>query len=71
MLENFVKYIKQEWKNKPDTSTPLSADRLNHIEGGEKPILRQLTKLLLALLITVPMKQNAVHGKEKRYTEES
>jgi hypothetical protein len=36
MLENFVKYIKQEWKNKPDTSTPLSADRLNHIEGGVK-----------------------------------
>lgn len=34
MLKNFAKYIKQEWKNKPDASTPLSADRLNHIEGG-------------------------------------
>ena len=27
-------YQKQEWKNGKDGGTPLSADRLNHIEDG-------------------------------------
>ena len=27
-------YTKQTWKNYPDTTTPLSAARLNHIEDG-------------------------------------
>lgn len=35
-ISNFVAYVKQMWKNKPDTSTPLSADRLLHIEDGIK-----------------------------------
>lgn len=34
MLSNFTKYVKQIWKNKPDTSSPLNATRLNHIEDG-------------------------------------
>jgi hypothetical protein len=29
-----VTYIRQEWINKPGTVTPLSADRLNHLEDG-------------------------------------
>ena len=35
-LSNFAAYVKQAWKNKPDTSTPLSAERLGHIEDGIK-----------------------------------
>lgn len=35
-LSNFVAYVKQAWKNKPDTSTPLSAERLTHQEEGIK-----------------------------------
>ena len=35
-LSNFAVYVKQAWKNKPDTSTPLSAERLRHIEDGIK-----------------------------------
>lgn len=27
-------YVKQEWKGYPDTSTPITADRLNHMEDG-------------------------------------
>lgn len=35
-ISGFVEYVKQIWKNKPDTSTPVSAERLNHIEEGIK-----------------------------------
>lgn len=35
-ISGFVEYVKQAWKNKPDTSTPVSAERLNHIEEGIK-----------------------------------
>ena len=35
-LSNFAAYIKQLWRNKPDTSTPLSAERLAHMEDGIK-----------------------------------
>lgn len=27
-------YIKQDWKDYPDTSTPINAERLNHMEDG-------------------------------------
>ena len=33
MLSDFVKYVKQYWHDRPDKSTPLNADRLNHIEN--------------------------------------
>lgn len=35
-LSGFAAYVKQIWKNTPDTSTPLSADRLSHMEDGIK-----------------------------------
>ena len=35
-LSSFTAYVKQLWKNKPDTSTPLSAERLTHMEEGIK-----------------------------------
>lgn len=34
MLSDFAKYVKTIWKNKPDTTSPISADNLNHIESG-------------------------------------
>ena len=27
-------YVKQEWKNKPNTTTPINAERMEHIENG-------------------------------------
>ena len=36
ILDSFAAYVKQLWKNKPDTSTPVSAERLGHIEDGIK-----------------------------------
>ena len=45
-LNSFVAYVKQFWKNKPDASTPLSAERLTHME--EKEIVMPL-KLLRQL----------------------
>lgn len=34
MISEFVEYVKQAWKNKPNVSSPLNADRLNHMEDG-------------------------------------
>lgn len=34
MISEFVEYVKQTWKNKPNVSSPLNADRLNHMEDG-------------------------------------
>lgn len=34
MISEFVEYVKQVWKNKPNVSSPLNADRLNHMEAG-------------------------------------
>ena len=34
MISEFVEYVKQAWKNKPNVSSPLNADSLNHMEDG-------------------------------------
>lgn len=34
MISEFVEYVKQVWKNNPNVSSPLNADRLNHMEAG-------------------------------------
>lgn len=34
MISEFVEYVKQVWKDKPNTSSPLNATRLNHMESG-------------------------------------
>ena len=31
---NYDQYSKQSWTNYPDTSSPINAARLNHIETG-------------------------------------
>lgn len=35
-IKDFVAYVKQTWANRPSTNSPLSAERLNHIENGIK-----------------------------------
>lgn len=45
ILDSFAAYVKQIWKNKPDTSTPVSAERLNHMEEGIKEISDALAAL--------------------------
>ena len=35
-LSSFAAYKKQLWRNKPDTSTPVTAERLAHMEEGIK-----------------------------------
>lgn len=34
MISEFVEYVKQVWKNKPNVSSPLNADSMNHMEAG-------------------------------------
>ena len=37
-ISGFKDYVTQTWKNRPSTETPMSAERLNHIEAGIKSI---------------------------------
>ena len=37
-VSGFKDYVTQTWKNRPSTETPMSAERLNHIEAGIKSI---------------------------------
>lgn len=50
IISNFIAYAIQTWKNKPDTSTPLSAARLAHIEAGIKANSDAITKLAAAVI---------------------
>lgn len=29
-----MSYVKQDWKDYPDTTTPINSTRLNHMEDG-------------------------------------
>lgn len=49
-ISGFIAYAIQAWKNKPDTSTPLSAARLAHIEAGIKANSDAITKLAAAVI---------------------
>lgn len=33
-IPEFIKYAKQTWANKPSYASPITAERLNHIEQG-------------------------------------
>lgn len=50
IISNFTAYVKQLWRNKPDTSTPLSADRLTHIEEGIKGNSDAIEKIAAAVI---------------------
>lgn len=58
-LSNFVAYVKQAWKNKPDTSTPLSAERLTHLEEGIKGnngAIQELAAAVVSQIVNNPDK---------------
>ena len=58
-INGFVVYVKQLWKNKPDTSTPLSAERLLHIEDGIKgnsDAIEKLAEAVVSQIINDPDK---------------
>ena len=58
-LSNFVAYVKQLWKNKPDTSTPLSAERLTHLEEGIKgnsDAIQELAAAVVSQIVNNPDK---------------
>lgn len=58
-LSNFVAYVKQAWKNKPDTSTPLSAERLTHLEEGIKgnsDAIQELAAAVVSQIVNDPNK---------------
>ena len=42
---NFIQYIKQAWKAGTSGGTPISPDRLNHIEDGIKNNNDMISKL--------------------------
>lgn len=58
-LSNFVAYVTQKWKNKPDTSTPLSAERLTHLEEGIKgnsDAIQELAAAVVSQIVNNPDK---------------
>lgn len=58
-LSNFAAYIAQLWRNKPDTSTPLSAERLRHIEDGIKgnsDAIQELAAAVVSQIVNNPDK---------------
>lgn len=58
-ISNFVAYIKQIWYNRPTTSTPLEAGRLNHIEDGIKKnsdAIEQIAAAVISQIVNDPNK---------------
>lgn len=59
MLSDFVKYVKQYWHDRPDKSTPLNADRLNHIENGiasNSEAINQIANAVVSNIVNDPDK---------------
>ena len=59
MLSDFVKYVKQYWHDRPDKSTPLNADRLNHIENGiasNSEAINQIANAVVSNIVNDPEK---------------
>lgn len=49
MISEFVEYVKQAWKNKPNVSSPLNADRLNHMEDGIENNSKKIKEIVPAV----------------------
>lgn len=60
IISNFIAYAKQAWKNKPDTSTPLSAARLTHVEDGVKGNSDAIEKIAAAVLTQIVNDPNKI-----------
>lgn len=60
MISEFVEYVKQAWKNKPNVSSPLNADRLNHMEAGIENNSKKIKETVTAVN---ELTENMDHGK--------
>lgn len=59
VIGDFIAYVKQAWANKPSTSTPLSAERLTHIEDGIKAnsdAIEAISKAVISNIVNDPDK---------------
>ena len=58
-LSKFVEYIKQAWANRPSATTPISAERLLHMESGIKAnneAIRELAAAVVSAIVNDPNK---------------
>lgn len=60
MISEFVEYVKQTWKNKPNVSSPLNADRLNHMEAGIENNSKKIKETVTAVN-ELTEKSNSLH----------
>lgn len=67
-LSGFVAYIKQLWANKPSTSSPLSAERLNHMEEGIKANSDGITKIVTSVTDQVVNDTNKIASAASLYS---
>lgn len=67
-INGFVAYVKQLWKNKPDTSTPLSAARLTHMEDGIKGNSDAIEKLAAAVVSQIANDPNKIASMAALYS---
>lgn len=49
MISEFVEYVKQIWNNKPNSSSPLNADHLNHMEAGIENNSKKIKEIVPAV----------------------
>lgn len=62
---NFIQYIKQAWKAGTSGGTPLSPDRLNHIEDGIKAnndMISELNSNMTVNLLNLPLQTTTKNG---------
>jgi hypothetical protein len=65
---NKMEYTKTVWKDLPDTSTPITADRLNNIENGVEHLFEYQTEEFLSFTPTIKnatMTYSTQYGKYK------
>ena len=68
IISNFIAYAKQAWKNKPDTSTPLSAARLTHLEEGIKSNSDAIEKIAAAVVSQIVNDPNKIASMAALYS---
>lgn len=59
-ISGFVAYVKQLWKNLPDRSTPVTAERLLHVENGIKGNSDAIEKLAAAVVSQIVNDPNKI-----------
>ena len=67
-ISGFAAYVKQLWKNKPDVSTPLSAERLLHMEDGIKMTSDAIEAIAAAVVSQITNDPNKIASMAALYT---